>query len=562
MNRLPGATLTETLAAVAPAAAGIDFPLEKTRLPLTELVAAADSVAAGLAGLGVGPGDRVGVLCANEPDFLRALFGVLRSGAAVCPLPLPTTARELEAYLGRLAGIVEVAGLRHVIVSGKLGALEPALAAHLGVELWHVAALHGTGARPDLPDPADTAIVQFTSGSTAAPKGVALTHGAVLAGLEAIVRGADMRADRDRGNVWLPLYHDMGLFGTLSGALVGMPVTLWSPAHFIKHPDRWLATVARERHTICPLPNFAYDALVDAVPAAEMAGLDLSAWRVAFNGAEMISVESVEAFLAHAAPAGFRPEVMLPVYGLAEATLAVTFPPLGRAPVADWVDREALAGTGRAVPVERGTAGARGVVGLGRAVHGMSVRIAGADGPGGGAAGDRSAGGWTVGDREVGEVQVRGASVTTGYLAAPGDRTELFTADGWLRTGDLGYLAAGELHLTGRIKDMMIVRGANYYPEDVESAARAETGVYKRRCVAFVTTEPERMVLVAETTVDDADERRRLAAGLRGRVGAATGLGELEVHLLPPRSIPRTSSGKLRRQATRELVAPPVPAGH
>jgi acyl-CoA synthetase (AMP-forming)/AMP-acid ligase II len=239
---------------------------------------------------------------------------------------------------------------------------------------------------------------------------------------------------------------------------------------------------------------------------------------------------------------------MFPVYGLAEATLAVTFPPLGRAPRADWVDRELLAATGRAVPVGRGAAGARGVVGLGRAVSGMAVRVAD---PATGAVG---------GDRGVGEVQARGAAVTSGYLAGGED---LFTADGWLRTGDLGYLVAGELHLTGRIKDMMIVRGANYYPEDVESAARGATGVYKRRCVAFVAgdgggdgTGAERMVLVAETPVDDAGTRRRLASDLRGRVGAATGLAELEVHLLPPRSIPRTSSGKLRRQATRELVAP------
>lgn len=552
-----GATLVEALdrAATDTPATGIDFPLEKTRLRLDELAADAAAVAAGLAGLGVARGDRVGVLCANEPDFLRALFGALRAGAAVCPLPLPTTARELEAYLARLAGIIRVAGLQHVVVSTKLGALEPALAAHLGVDLLHVDALSGGAPPADRCGPQDTAIVQFTSGSTAAPKGVALTHGAVLTGLEAIVRGADMRAGRDRGGVWLPLYHDMGLFGTLSGALIGMPVTLWSPAFFVKHPGRWLEAVARERHTVCPLPNFAYDQLVDAVPAAEMAGLDLSAWRVAFNGAEMISVESVEAFLDHAAPAGFRPEAMMPVYGLAEATLAVTFPPLGRPPTADWVDREQLARTGRAVPVARGTAGARGVIGLGRAVHGMSVRVA------------EPEDGTVPGDRAVGEVQVRGASVTTGYLAAPGVRSDLFTADGWLRTGDLGYLVAGELYLTGRIKDMMIVRGANYYPEDVESAARVETGVYKRRCVAFVAAEPgsgdpERMVLVAETAVDDADERRRLAAGLRGRVSAATGLGDLEVHLLPPRSIPRTSSGKLRRQATRELVAPSVPAGH
>jgi acyl-CoA synthetase (AMP-forming)/AMP-acid ligase II len=501
-------------------------------------------VAGGLARLGAGPGRRIGVLFGTEPDFLPALFGILRTGAAVCPLPLPTTARDLPAYLERLVGIVTAAGLTSVVVSDRLGELEAPLATALGVPLHHVAELAGAGG-PDRSGPEDTAIVQFTSGSTAAPKGVVLPHRAVTAGLDAINQGAGMDRERDLGAVWLPLYHDMGLFGTLSAVVIGMPVDLWSPAWFIRHPDRWLAAVARGGHTVCPLPNFAYDQLVDAVPAADLAGLDLSRWRVAFNGAEMVSMESIEAFLAHTAPAGFRPEAMFPVYGLAEATLAVTFPPLGRPPRADWVDRERLAATGRAEPVGRDAPGARGVVGLGFPVPGMAVRVA-----------DPRTGGPRP-EREVGEVQARGASVTTGYL---GGGDGLFTADGWLRTGDLGYLAGGELHLTGRIKDMMIVRGENHYPEDVESAARAATGVYKRRCVAFVAgggdgTGPERMVLVAETAVADPGHRARLAADLRSRVGAATGLADLDVQLLPPRSIPRTSSGKLRRQATRELVA-------
>jgi fatty-acyl-CoA synthase len=540
--------LLDRAAADFPATA-LTFPQDRARLPLAELAAGSRAVAGGLARLGAGPGRRVGVLCGTEPDFLHALFGILRTGAAVCPLPLPTTSRDLPAYLERLAGIVAAADLTHVVVSGRLGDLEAPLAAALGVSLLRVAELAGAaggGAAPDRAGPDDPAIVQFTSGSTAAPKGVVLPHRAVAAGLDAILRGAAVDRERDSGATWLPLYHDMGLFGTLSAVSIGLPLTLWSPAYFVRHPDRWLAAMARGGHTVCPLPNFAYDQLVDSVPAEEMARLDLSRWRVAFNGAEMVSVESVETFLAHAAPAGFRPEAMLPVYGLAEATLAVTFPPLGRPPLVDWVDRELLAATGHAKPVGRDAPGARGVMGLGRAVPGMAVRVAdpvtGAVHP----------------DREVGEVQARGASVTTGYLV--GDDADLFTADGWLRTGDLGYLVAGELHLTGRIKDMMIVRGVNYYPEDVESAARGATGVYKRRCVAFAAGAAgdggaERMVLVAETRVEDTDGRHRLAADLRARVGAALGLTDLEVHLLPPRSIPRTSSGKLRRQATRELVA-------
>ncbi len=539
---LPG-LLAEAAAAFPTAAVG--FPQDGARLTLAELAAGSVAVAGGLTRLGAGPGQRVGVLFGTEPDFLPALFGILRSGAAVCPLPLPTTSRDLPAYLDRLTGIVTAAGLTSVVVSGRLGELEAPLGAALGVPLRHVAELAGESGAPgpDRSDPDGTAIVQFTSGSTAAPKGVVLPHRAVAAGLAAINQGGGMDRERDLGAVWLPLYHDMGLFGTLTALVIGMSVDLWSPAYFVRHPDRWLAAIAKGGHTICPLPNFAYDQLLDSVSAEDMAGLDLSRWRIAFNGAEMVSMESVEAFLAHTAPAGFRPETMFPVYGLAEATLAVTFPPLGRAPRADWVDRERLAATGRAEPVGRDAAGARGVVGLGFPVPGMAVRVA-----------DPETGGARP-EREVGEVQARGASVTTGYLHG-GDG--LFTADGWLRTGDLGYLAAGELHLTGRIKDMMIVRGANHYPEDVESAARGATGVYKRRCVAFVAGDSgagaDRMVLVAETSVSGPADRARLAADLRSRVGAATGLADLDVQLLPPRSIPRTSSGKLRRRATRELV--------
>ena len=357
--------LLDRAAADFPAAA-VGFPQDGTRLPLGRLAGSAAAVAGGLARLGTGPGRRVGVLFGTEPDFLPALFGILRTGAAVCPLPLPTAARDLPAYLDRLTGIVTAAGLTHVVVSDRLGELEPPLAAALGVPLLHPAELAGAGgpAPADRADPEDPAILQFTSGSTAAPKGVVLPHRAVVAGLDAINRGAGMDRERDSGAVWLPLYHDMGLFGTLAAVSIGMPVDLWSPAYFVRHPDRWLAAVAAAGHTVCPLPNFAYDQLVDCVPAAEMARLDLSRWRVAFNGAESISVASVRDLPRPLRPGrGFRPAAMTPAYGMAKATLLVTLPPLEREPLAEWVDRAAprRRPDGRCRCSE-GAPGARGIV--------------------------------------------------------------------------------------------------------------------------------------------------------------------------------------------------------
>jgi acyl-CoA synthetase (AMP-forming)/AMP-acid ligase II len=528
------------------------FPTESASITLTELADSSARVAAALLRHGVQPGDRVGLLCRNEPWFFQGLFALSRIGAAVCPLPLPTNWHDMAGYAGRLRGIAAAADMRHLVVTGRSGRFIDTVAERLpGLTLLRPAELSGAGASSGgLPrvSPGERAVVQYTSGSITAPKGVQLTHANVLAGLDAIVGGIDMGRPDDAGGSWLPLYHDMGLFGTLSAVLVGMPAWVWSPTSFVKNPGRWLRDFAATRSTVCPGPNFGYDHLLAAVSPEEAATLDLSCWRVAFNGAETIAVDSIEAFLERFAPAGFRPEAMFPVYGLAEATLAVTFPPLGRPPVVDWVDSERLASEHRAIPVGRAAHRSRGIVGLGRPVGGMRLRIANPET--GAELADQPADQWA--DCPVGEVQVQGPAVTAGYLG--GDpASHPFTADGWLRTGDLGYRRDGELFLTGRIKEMMVVRGANFYPEDVESIARTTPGVYKRRCVAFAR-ESATMVLVAETRLTDPGDRGRLSAELLSQVSSVAGLAEVEVHLLPPGSIPSTSSGKLRRLAAGDVL--------
>lgn len=520
----------------------LSFVNERVELRLDELCAQSRSMALSMAESGVRRGDRVGLMLTNEPAFLVALAALSRLGACACPLPLPTSGRD--GYPDRVQGILAAAGVRRVVVSRKLARLKSLLAQALtGVSQIPADEL-AQGEAAQFPEVSadDDLIVQFTSGSTSRPKGVRLRHSNLLAGVDAIRLGVDFGRPEDRAAVWLPLFHDMGLVGMLTAVLTGAPVSIWSPSSFVKDPAAWLREISDGRHTACAMPNFAYDLLRQAVPAADVPGYDLSRWRVAFNGAEPIAADSVAAFLSHFAPAGFRPEAMLPVYGLAEATLAVAFPQLGREPRVDWVDRVTLAESALAVPRSSASPGVRPVVALGGPVAGIEFRITDTKNDG------------VLGERRVGEVQVQGAPVTPGYV---GTQEQPLTADGWLRTGDLGYLADGELYVTGRIKEMMIVRGVNYYPEDIEALIRADAEIYRRRCVAFIdgSDTAERIVLVAETSVDDAAERSRLCERLRAKVIAETGLEQLAVTLVAPNSIPRTSSGKLKRLASNRLVA-------
>lgn len=544
------ATLTDALAAVVAAdpACPLSFPSVGRDLTVHELATTSRAAAGALAARGVEGGDRVGVLSRNSPDFLVALFATVGVGAAACPLPLPTSARDLSGYANRLAGIVAAAGIRRVLVDDKLRGVAGRLAEVLaGVELIPLGSL-GTGGGPArLPDvaPDELAVVQFTSGSTAAPKGVRLTHRNILAGLAAIAEGIDIRRGRDHGGLWLPMFHDMGLFGTLAGMCAGIPMTVWNPGAFVKDPARWLREFAGRGGTISPAPSFGYESLVEAVPAEQVRQLDLSRWRVALNGAEPIPMAGLEAFLEHFAPAGFAPEAMLPVYGMAEATLAVTFPPLGRVPTALWVDRDRLATDGRAVFVAPDDQRARGLPALGGPVRGVRVRVVDTHGR-------------PVPDREIGEVEIAGEPITAGYLTAPGaPAAPAPDADGWLGTGDLGFRHAGELYVTGRRKEMIIVRGVNFYPEDAESVIRDAPGLHRRRCVAFADTAAdgaERITVVGESALADPADRARLAADLRAAVSGALGLPDVSVHLVAPDDLPRTSSGKFQRLAARELT--------
>ncbi|MFB8280181.1 AMP-binding protein [Nocardia colli] len=509
-----------------------------------ELHRRSQSAAAALVRRGVPRGEPVGILCPNAPEFLISLFGVAAAGGAATPLPLPAGSRQLGGYPQKLAAIVEAAGMRTVLMSHRFAELAAVLGEAVDVELVDTATLFAEGddgvelpvLRAD-----DLAIVQFTSGSTATPKGVRLTHHNVLSGLAAIRTGIALDL-ADTGGFWLPLFHDMGLFGTLSAILRGIPAHVWSPLAFVKDPARWLAEFAASATTITAMPNFGYEALLAAIPPEQVTDYDLSNWRIAFNGSEPISRDVVVAFCERFAPAGFAPTTMFGVYGMAEATLAVAFPPLGRESLFEWVDRAALSDDAQAQRVSLDTPGAKAVAGVGSAVDGMRVRIVGQD--------DHD-----LPDGAVGEILIQGPSVTDGYLTAQPETVAGLFTDGWLRTGDLGYLRAGELFVTGRRKEMITVRGVNYYAQDVEAAVRDLDGVYKGRCTA--ATDPDGadvIALIAESELTGADAEA-LGNRIKARVAAELGLAAVEVYLVAPRSIPRTSSGKLQRLAARDLVS-------
>ena len=523
----------------------------------------ARQVAARLHDHGVGAGEVVGLLLPNSLEFVCAAFGILRSGAALAPLAVPAGSRNLPVSLARLIHIIRDAGIRHVVTAAELG--DAAVAAGLDVTIHTPASLLcGEPARVEAAVGADdVALVQYTSGSTARPKGAALTHRQVTSGVAAIIDAAQVSAS-DTLCSWLPMSHDMGFIGLLVCAQAGADLQFSPPSAFIKRPQAWLEAFAAVAGTLYAGPSFSFQYLIDAFDDASRTTIDLRRWRLALNGAERVDPEVIERFTWHFAASGFAREAMFPVYGLAEATLAVTFPALGTAPRTEWVDRSALANERLAREVPRGAGGARGVVCVGRPLPGLELRIVTSTGglvprPTGTAA-------WAptpvdstaihaLPERHVGEIEVRGASVMAGYHRSP-DATAAVLRDGWLSTGDLGYVAGGELFITGRSKEVMKLHGHSYFPEDIEALVRELSGVHRQRCVAFVVSKAdrERMAVVVETELSDGDALASLAARARREITHHAGIDAFDVYLADPGSILVTTSGKYQRLAMRERV--------
>jgi acyl-CoA synthetase (AMP-forming)/AMP-acid ligase II len=428
--------------------------------------------------------------------------------------------------------MVAVSGARVVVASGAVRRLLGEVVRRARPELGARAAeeLASAPAELDLePAPGDLALVQFSSGSTVSPKPVALTHGALTVHVAAVL-ALLAPTPADRLVSWLPLYHDMGLIGGLLGAAgYPGPAVLLPPEAFLARPALWLRALARHRGTISAAPSFAWAYAAARIPDREVEGLDLSAWRVALDGAEPVSADAARRFGERFARLGFRPESILPVYGLSEAALAVTFTPGARPLRAERVDAAALARDGRVRP------GAREVVSVGVPVPGVEVEVRDGDGA-------------PAGEGRLGRIWVRGPSLLREYLGDPGATARTLVA-GWLDTGDLGFVRGGELYVHGRARDVVVVRGANHSPEEFEAALTGVPGV-RPGCAVAVGHDPdgrgERLLLLVERA-GDAAEDGAVAAAARAAVTERTGVTP-HVELLAPGALPRTSSGKMRRQ--------------
>ena len=392
--------------------------------------------------------------------------------------------------------------------------------------------------------PDDIAFLQFTSGSTADPKGVVLTHRNLLANMRTI---GDY-VNPIPGDVfvsWLPLYHDMGLIGAVLTTLYhAVPLVLMSPLAFLLRPERWLWAIHKHRGSLSAAPNFAYELCVKKIAPEKLAGLDLSSWRMTLNGAEPISYQACERFAERFAAHGYPATAMTPTYGLAECSLALAMTPLQRLPRLDHVDRDALGRERKAEPVEPSPE-ALTFVSCGAALPAHEIRIV-----------DPSSG-RELGERREGRLQFRGPSATGGYFKNEAATRSLLTEDGWLDSGDLAYVAEGEVYVTGRIKDVIIRGGRNLYPHELEEAVGELEGV-RKGCVAVFGARcegasTEELVVLAETREQDPDRRGSIEAAIRGATTDLLGQPPDVVLLAPPHTVLKTSSGKIRRAACRQL---------
>ncbi len=521
-------------------------------LPFAALVAAADRASAALAARGVARGERVVLILARPRDFIVAFLGAARLGAVPVPLYPPAGLRRPDAYAAATAPVLARARPRALVADAPVLELferagftaTPAI--RVAAEPLRADAPPPAPARPAPPDPC---FIQFTSGSTAAPRGVVVSHENLAANVQAFMHEGLRVTPEDSGVTWLPLYHDMGLIGFVLGPLyTGNTVTFLAPPTFLKRPLRWLEAIARHRATVSFGPCSAYALVARRAAGLDLGHLDLSSWRVAGCGAEPIHAPTLAAFAAALAPARFDPRALVACYGLAEATLAVTFAALGRGLASERVAAGVLAREGRATPAA-GVEDAVELVACGRAFQGHEVAVFPRE------AGASAAATSPLPERIVGEIGVRGPSVTRGYFGEP-PRDD---PGGWLRTGDLGYLADGELFVCGRARELVIVGGRNYFPQDLEEHAAAVPGVRRGHLVAFgaLTTagDRERVVLVVEATARDPAARAAIARDVARAVSGATGLLVDEVHVVRAGALPKTSSGKLRRAEVRALHA-------
>jgi acyl-CoA synthetase (AMP-forming)/AMP-acid ligase II len=507
--------------------------------PWTEVARRAEDTCGGLQRLGLAPGDRVGLVFPTSIDFIDTFFGVILAGAVPVPLYPPIRLGRLEEYLSRTARMLSAVSPRIVLADERVRRLLGTAVRDVAPELGCLAPreLPLSAGRPIARAANDLALIQFSSGTTVDPKPVALSHRAVVA--QAMALNAHWPDSDDHvhsGVSWLPLYHDMGLIGCVITALERPgSMTLIPPELFLARPAVWLRAISRYRATVSVAPNFGYGLCVEKIHDDELDGVDLSSWRIGLNGAEPVVPRVMRRFQRRFEPWGLRPETLTPVYGLSEATLAVTFSGLDGPFVSRTFDRQALSQRGQAVESSDGLE----IASVGMAIDGFELRILDSKKR------DLPA-------NQIGRLWIRGPSLMDGYFDRA-EATDEVLEDGWLDTGDLGFLYRDELYLTGRAKDVLILRGRSHSPTEVEASVDHVDGV-RTGCSVAVSWLPdgadgEVMLLLVEAKHGVLqDSFGGIADQCRAAVRAATGLTADLVEVVAPGTLPRTSSGKLRRQ--------------
>lgn len=508
----------------------------------------ARNIALGLIERNIAPGDRVALMLPTSIEFFVAFYGVLYAGAVPVPIYPPMRMSQLEDHLRRQAGILRNAQASLLITLPEASQLAKLIRAQVETLrlVESVANLETpvvTGPLPEFDDPASIALIQYTSGSTGDPKGVVLTHANLLANIRAM--GTVMGANSSDVFVsWLPLYHDMGLIGAWLGCLhFAAPLYVMSPLSFLVRPESWLWALHRYRATLSASPNFGFEFCLDKIADRDLEGLDLSALRMVMNGAEPVSAQTLRRFCDRFADHGFSARAMAPVYGLAESSVGLAFPPPGRLPIVDRVDRDRLSIHTSAEPAKPTDTMPLEIVACGQPLPGHELRIV-------------DDAGLELGERREGRIEFRGPSTTCGYFRNE-VKTQALIHNGWLDSGDRGYLAEGDIYITGRIKDIIIRAGRHLYPQELEAAVAEIPGMRKGGVAVFGVadraTGTERIVVLAETRESDPAARQALQERTHQVVTDIAGTPPDEVVLAPPRTVPKTSSGKIRRSAAKQL---------
>lgn len=518
----------------------------ETKITYQNLLEGATEVAKGLVAKGIKQGDTVAIMLPTCAEFFYAFMGTLLIGAIPVPIYPPFRLDQIEEYVKREAIILKNAETRILItfkqalfLSKMLRSFIPSL-----LDVLTLDSLKGFNTTlPEIQITEDTAaLIQYTSGSTSTPKGVLLTHQNLITNIRAFGKGVGVTAS-DRVVSWLPLYHDMGLIGNWLGTLYfGIPVTIMSPLFFLNRPERWLWAIHYYRATLSGGPNFAYELCVKKIEDQSIQGLDLSSWRIAYNGAEAVYAKTLERFTKRFAAYRFKEDAIYPVYGLAESTVGLALSPLGRKYRIDRIYRDIFEKEGIATPAPESETNILEFVACGKPIENHKIRIVDDEGN-------------VCPERHVGNIQFQGPSMMQGYYRNP-DATNAILDNGWMFTGDMGYLADDEIFISGRKKDIIIKAGRNLYAAELEEITSQVNGIRKGCIVAFGVNNPkqgtEKLVIVAETMIKDPEKRKNIIKEVYEKIADQAGIPPDEVLLVAPRKIPKTSSGKLRRASTKE----------